>query len=378
MENPGNPWLDLMGKWPALQRDMFKQWMDAWSKAEPLGKAGGGPGPSSGAESAAWTIYRQWMEYLKELVGRFPAAEGGSGPETFSRMLSGADTYARLYAWWTDFFREAQERMGAGELDSRLFDELYHKWSQGYEEMVKGIFAAAMPESLQWVAELLSGDVYRLYIDEAVHFWSPWIDFAISQGKKAARGEQPGIEGISEAYEEWRRAYEESFGRLIRMPAMGYYREAAEKFGKAMDDLVEFNLVLADFYAALGEAGRQGMEKLQGKLAGALQGGDGGPSSFRELYRMWWQTNEEVYIELFRTEEFSRLLGHLVERGMNFRESYQGFLEEATKELPFPNRSEMDHLYKTVYELRKEVRSLKREVAALEEEGRGAKKEGGR
>jgi|GEM_PF-1212371 len=380
MEGTGNPWMDFMGRWPSMQGDIFRRWMEAWARAA-APAPGAGKGSRAGREEgdeagAAGDIFRQWLEYLQELMRRFPAAQPGDGPLAFARMLSSAETYMRLYAWWSDFLRELQERAAGGQLDSRLFDELFHKWSQGYEEMVKGIFGSALPESLQWMAELYSGDAYRLLVDEAVHFWSPWIDLMISGAGKMMRGEAQGIEGLTEAYEEWRRAYEESFGRLIRMPAMGYYRETVEKFGKALDDLVEFNLALADFYAALGEGSRKGMERLQAKLAEALSSDDGGPSSFRELYRIWWQTNEEVYIEIFRTEEFARLLGRLVERGMNFRESYRKFLEEATKELPFPNRSEMDSLYKTVYDLRKEVRSLRKELAELKGDARADLEEG--
>ncbi len=380
MEGTGNPWVEFMGRWPSLQGDIFRRWMEAWSRAaspDTVGSSESEKSEGTGFESAA-QIYRQWFEYLQEMMRRFPPAEAGDGPRTFARMLSSADTYTRLYAWWSDFLRELQKKAGGEGLDSRAFDELFHKWSQGYEEMVKGIFAAAMPESLQWVADLYSGDVIRLSADEAVHFWSPWIDLMLSRGRKMMRGEAQGMEGVTEAYEEWRRAYEESFGRLFRMPAMGYYREAVEKFGKAMDDMVEFNMALADFYAALAEGSRRGMEKLQAKLAEAASSGGDGPSSFRELYRIWWQTNEEVYVEIFRTEEFSRLLGRLVERGMNFRESYRRFLEEATKELPFPNRSEMDNLYRTVYELKKEVRSLRRELAGLKERSREPVEEGRR
>jgi polyhydroxyalkanoate synthesis regulator phasin len=108
------------------------------------------------------------------------------------------------------------------------------------------------------------------------------------------------------------------------------------------------------------------------KLAAMQVEGKAQPMSFRDLYRMWWETSEELYIELFRTEEFSKLQGQLVDKGMQFRRDFQAYVEEATKELPFPNRSEMDHLYKIVDKLKREVRTLKKELKEL----RGATGEG--
>lgn len=361
MEKNANPWMDWLANWPEMQREMYRQWVDALDKLPGLK-----PDVIPGFElPKAADVYGQWLDYLKELVGKFPAAGTGDGPEVFARMLSSAETYTRLYSWWMDLYRDLQKAAEEGESSSRAFDDFYHRWSAGYEEMVKGIFAAAMPESLQWAAELVSGEVPRLAMDEAIHFWSPWFDYYVQSIRKLTQGGQPTTETITQAYEDWHSAYQKSFGRIARMPAMGYYRESVEKYSKAMDSLADFGVVLADFYASVANAGRQGMQKLQERLAEATAAGDGGPTSFRELYRVWWQTNEEIYIELFRTEEFSRLLGELVGRGMNFRENYQAYLEEVTKELPFPNRSEMDSLYKTVYDLRKEVRRLKREVAEL-------------
>jgi class III poly(R)-hydroxyalkanoic acid synthase PhaE subunit len=183
------------------------------------------------------------------------------------------------------------------------------------------------------------------------------------------RMEKPSPQAATEMYEGWRKAYEESYGRLLRAPAMGYYREAAEKLRHAVDSITEFNIILSEFYASLQGTGARSFEKLQEKLASMQAEGKAEPISFRDLYRLWWETSEELYIELFRTEEFSKLQGQLVNKGMQFRRDFQAYVEEATKELPFPNRSEMDHLYKSVDRLKREVRSLKKELKDLKGAG---------
>lgn len=84
--------------------------------------------------------------------------------------------------------------------------------------------------------------------------------------------------------------------------------------------------------------------------------------SFRDLYRLCWQTNEDIYVELFRTEEFSCLLGLLVEKGMEFRAAFRAYVEEITKKLPFLKRYEMNSLYWILDSLKREVRSPKKEM----------------
>lgn len=371
MQESGAAWVDLWRTWQRMQAEAYRGWMDMWLRA--WGKPGGSEGAGApGASDTPGDLYRQWAEFTRELMERFAAPAQGVGPETFAKMFQSADVYANLYAMWAGLYERYRKAVGeGGDLDVKALGGLLEEWAEEYRELVRKVFAPALPGQLQWVAELYSGEIPLMAAGLMAKIWAPWYEYAREAAAKMTGLDQPSPEAAVGLYEGWRKAYEESFGRLLRAPAMGYYREAAEKLVQAVDSLNEFNLVLAEFYASLQGAGSKGLERLQERLASMQEEGKGGPMSFRDLYRLWWQTNEDIYIELFRTEEFSRLLGSLVDRGMQFRRAFQAYVEEITKELPFPNRSEMDHLYKTVDRLKRDVRSLKKELAALKVEGGG-------
>lgn len=355
-------WDDMWRKWPEMQADMYRGWMDTWARM-----ASGGGGKEAEAGEKAWSeaqgFYRQWLDYVKEMAGRFAAPTVGLGPDTFMKLFQGADVYTRLYSMWMDMYQRYQEVVAEGkEMDPNAMRGVLDSWAGEYRELVDKVFAPAMPEPLRWITELYSGDMPLMAGGLFMQFWAPWQDFVRRVMERQQGMEKPSPEAAIEIYEDWRKAYEESYGRLLRAPVMGYYREAVEKFTHTMDSLNEFNMVLSKFYASIQSTGLEAVEKLQGQLA-EMQADDAeAPASFREFYRLWWRTNEDIYVELFRTEEFSRLLGQLVDKGMHFRADFQAYVEEATKELPFPNRTEMDSLYKTLYGLRREVRRLSREL----------------
>ncbi len=371
MQESGAAWSDMWRTWQRMQADAYRGWMDMWLRA--WGRQGkADEGGEKGAADLPGDLYRRWLEFTREMMERFAAPAQGVGPETFTKMFQSADVYTHLYSMWTGMYGRYRKALGEdGELDLKALGGLLEEWADEYRELVRKIFAPALPEQLQWVAELYSGEIPLMASGLMAKIWAPWFEYAREAAARGMSLAKPSPEAAVEMYEGWRKAYEESFGRLLRAPVMGYYREAAEKLVKAVDSLNEFNLVLSEFYASLQGAGSKGLERLGERLAAMQAEEKGEPMSFRDLYRLWWQTNEDIYIELFRTEEFSRLLGSLVDRGMQFRQAFQAYVEEVTKELPFPNRSEMDHLYKTVDRLKREVRALKKELAEFKASQKG-------
>ncbi len=368
MQEDITAWPEMWKQWQGMQADMLRAWMQAWGRM-----AGGWSGGEKEAERSwpeAQGFYQRWLDYIQEIMGRFGVPTEGVGPEAYQRMFQSADVYTRLYSMWVGMLESYRRIVGAeGGYDFESMRKVLDTWVEEYRDIVRKVFAPALPEQLQWIAELYSGDIPLMAAGQFMRLWAPWYDFTRCITERGLSLERPSPEAAVEVYEEWRKAYEESFGRLLRAPVMGYYREAQEKFIHTMDSFNEFNIVLSEFYASLQGAGVKGFEKLQERLAAMQTGGTPEPMSFRELYRLWWQTNEDIYVELFRTEEFSRLLGQLVDKGMQFRRDFQAYVEEATKELPFPNRSEMDHLYKTLDRLKREVRALKKELKELKGAG---------
>jgi polyhydroxyalkanoate synthase subunit PhaE len=368
MQDKTTAWPDMWKMWQEMQAGMFRDWMGAWMRM-----AGGGEEGGEKHGGRSWSeveeFFGQWQDHLREMMGRFAVPAQGVGTDTYLKMFQAADVYSQFNAMWMQMFDAYRKAVGeGGEYDFEAMGKVLESWAEDYRGIVKKVFAPALPEQLQWIAELYDGEIPLLTAGLFSRLLAPWYEYARRMAESGMRMDKPSSpQAASELYEGWRKAYEESFGRLLRAPVMGYYREAAEKLRYTVDSLTEFNIVLAEFYAALQGAGAKSFEKLQEKLASMHEKGKAEPISFRELYKLWWETSEELYIELFRTEEFSRMQGQLVDKGMQFRRDFQAYVEEAAKELPFPNRSEMDHLYKTVDKLKREVRVLKKELKELKE-----------
>lgn len=85
-------------------------------------------------------------------------------------------------------------------------------------------------------------------------------------------------------------------------------------------------------------------------------------SNFMNVYSEWLNTNDKHLTQLFSTAEYSKMQAELNTFGMKLKQQMNAQMEKAMQNVPVVPRSEMDELYKTVYELRKRVNMLEKQI----------------
>ncbi len=159
----------------------------------------------------------------------------------------------------------------------------------------------------------------------------------------------------------------DSAGKLFGMPALGKDREKIEqmnRFAKAMSSYASRNL---DYQKMMQQTGSDAMQSVVKTLAEKSASGEKF-EKFDDFFALWIDTNEKTFNKLFYTEEFSQKRNAMTAAGFNTRKLYQEIIESQLVELPIARRSEMDEVYKLVYDLRKQVKILNAQVQELKKE----------
>jgi adenylosuccinate lyase len=100
-----------------------------------------------------------------------------------------------------------------------------------------------------------------------------------------------------------------------------------------------------------------------------MKAGTTEPINMMAAYQEWMNLNDSVFTGLFDTDEFSKIQSELASAGMRLKKEFELQMEKVLENVPVITRSEMDELYKTVYELKKRIRTLEKEQEnAVEEE----------
>jgi len=85
---------------------------------------------------------------------------------------------------------------------------------------------------------------------------------------------------------------------------------------------------------------------------------------------------DELLTELFGTESFSKLKGEVLNLSMDIKTYFEKQMEKYLEFFPVAKTSELEEVYKTIHDLKKQVKSLEQKLELLiEEEKKATKKQ---
>ncbi|MCB9161167.1 MAG: class III poly(R)-hydroxyalkanoic acid synthase subunit PhaE [Caldilineaceae bacterium] len=317
----------------------------------------------------AWTDAQQqmWQGWL-ELMQSTPAAGVAQwqklAEQNMQAWLDNADPTAR---------RAAEQLVNSQQAAVKFLQMAASAWEEIAKQMADGNeWRAALDDySRRMAAEMNAGvtqwanmmqaaaqapDAWQPYTQPWTHLWQ----------QTAAQWQQPGFapsfgalgDVVSRTFD----VYQQTFGRFLDTPPLGYAREYEEKVRRLTKVMQEFAVANVEYQAVMTDAWVNGLTKLMEALVARAQAGK--PiRTFQELSAEWADIADPAFYEVFVGEKYVRAQGKLLTATMNYRIAQREFVEIMAKQLDMPTRTEVDAAHKSIYTQRRELRALKHALA---------------
>jgi class III poly(R)-hydroxyalkanoic acid synthase PhaE subunit len=354
--------IDVTSLWFEWQRTLWENWMTTTIKGmqanQPVGQ-----GQSVLDMLAAWQ-----QTWLKSFSGLFPGKEfpEGLGTTVYERLRHASDVYNSLLVFWARSAMLFSQSSPGTAPTMEKSKEIYDQWLKEYKNVMGSLWGAypskdaeETDKAYQSAFAALAEFNWRLIeplLKNLEQF--PEILSRMARGDAGASIELTGL---------FRKNYELTVGKVLRSPSLGYAREFVQRVNDTLDAYVHYNAALAQYFAPFYQSGIQAAEKVFQRLS-EFQGKEITPETFREFYRIWWTTNEDVYNQMFTSEEFTKLLGEVLRQGLLFKKQLDNLSDEIIKFTNLPTKRDMDEIYRTIYDLRKEVRWQKRALREVKQQ----------
>jgi hypothetical protein len=313
-------------------------------------------------------LARDWTRMSEDLFKRlwaFPGSDG-TAAETVFKGVDALQVYWALYEFWARWIRHTGP-MGGREGGGAEVLEANRKLREEYEEVLKAFLGSPPPRTMAEILELQGKGLERM-LSTWKHFRGPWQDLASQWPDAMGRMVSGDLAGMREGASLWQKAILDTVGKLLNLPAFGMSREHEQRLRSTMDAYLNFQAILPIYYSTFQTASREAFERLM-KEAQTFSD-DSSPEGFRKFYRRWVRIHEDTFFELFRTPEFADLMNRVVKRGLTLRQKMNEMTSATLEVWNVPTREEVDDVYRTLYEHRRQLKDLRRRLDRLE--GRGA------
>ncbi len=334
--------------WLKVQQTLFDGFVENTKKTQQLWFGRGMPG-IAGDAGAFHDLHSSWTAaVLNSLTG------AGSGNihvvnDSLSKVLGSSNAYLKLYEVWLPLLKAIRERSLSPDSYQNLADP------QKYKELIDKIFgfdADAVKLMLNQAAQILD-----LSTGSAQRFAKPWAEAARESMNTLPQFVEGHPESFMRVYHSMFNAFDSTIGRVFHVPQVGKDREKIELLLRSLDDLSVYAVKHTEYQHTMYLTGLTALEKVIASLGEKIKSGEE-IKQFDEFFDLWIDTSEQTYFALFQTEAFAKLQGELLDAALNVRQHFFRLMEMHLYDLPIALRSEMDDLYKTIYELKKKIRKL--------------------
>lgn len=342
--------------WLKAQETFYTSFLDNAKKSQQLFFTQPSPAFGTGFEQLQ-SLYGNWYQTVLKAVSGKDQATTDVVRDNLAKILGGSNAYVKLYDLWAPLMKAAAEKATNPEAYKEFVPPTQ------YKELLDKVFGFE-PEAFKLALEQ-AVKFMELTTGSTQQFSQPWLDASKASLSAIPRFSEGHPESFISLFHSLFNAFEKTTGRAFHVTPVGKDREKIELLLKGFDDLAVYAAKNVEYQHTMYTTGLLALEKVVEKLAEKLKSGEE-IKQFDEFFDLWIDTSEQSYYSLFKTEEFSKLQGELLDASLNARSHFFKIMEMQLFDLPVVVRSEMDDLYKTVYELKKKVRELENKLQEAE------------
>ncbi len=360
---------EMYGKVPTSFEDYKAMYEDMQAKAKEMyGKV-----PTSFEDYKA--MYEEMQAKAKEMYGNFEIPgfdmNGFNFPgfempgyedymKKFGEMFPQMDNYAKLF----------EVKVPGLEMYNQLYDfykgltnpaDFTQNLQDNYNKMFSALIQNVIPN--ENFAELFKHpqDLIQSCVKFYQNMMSPWMKIDEDLVKRVMDGD---VNAAIQFFTEISEKYDATFGKVVKMMNMGINLEVADEQQRAMDAYFKLMFSAGKLAAILSKSNNDSSKTLTETYQKMIKAGQE-VTTFKEFYDLWYNTNEKAMEDLFATETFSKAFADFTDKYFKYMAASNAVLERNLAKLPIPTNKDMNSLYLTVYNLRKDVRDLKREIESL-------------
>jgi hypothetical protein len=299
--------------------------------------------------------------WTKSAFQAFPmGVDANLAKDTFSKTLYGNDAMQKLYELWQPMLNAIRNKT----IDPNNYADLADP------AKIKQLFDKLFSFDLDTMNQLQKQTAQ--YADVYQQFGKPWSDAwtnaAKSQSSNFMQGNFTQNDFQPEALVlQMQAAYamlENTTGKLFSTPAVGKDREKMELMSKCAKAMSNFAASHIEYQQMMQITGQEAMQAVVKTLAEKIEAGEKF-EKFDEFFALWIDINEKTFNKQFQTKAFSQKRNAMTEAGFNARKLYNEIVENELAGFPIARRSEMDEVYKLVYDLRKQVKNMESQIQEL-------------
>lgn len=334
--NQAAQWNDMMNKFQSM--NPFNA--DAWKKA-----------------NENWTgMFNQYYEMLNNSFSTLQKdMQNGTTQDAFRNMVNVSEAFTRFSEMWMPFWKSIQDKTFNAEMFRQYANPAM------YKDMMDKYFGF-MPEQsreyMQNMTNMMQQNFGKMGKDSMAQF-QQMRDMMNSMMPSSSET----FNTMLNNYTSFTKMMTDAAAPFSKMISPNQHTKTIAEWSDIANRMVIYNIKNAELQHMVYNQGTKVMDNLAAHIAKKIENGDE-VNSMMTVYQEWLNIGDKTFVELFESEEYSQKMAEVNAMQLTLRKDVEKQLEKSMSAIPVATRSEMDEMYKTIYDLKKQVRELEKAIEA--------------
>jgi hypothetical protein len=307
-------------------------------------------------------MYNSWLNTLNASFDSMSKNMNGTfNKDVFSNFMQGNKVYANMQ----EFFQPMVNMFQKGQFNMEAFKN--HFTAEAYSNLAKQMFGNFYNQSSMQ-------EVYDSAVKQLQNFFTNQNNLGkeyyaqmqnLSKDFPKMFGNNDAANNLKDFYSQMNNVFGKTFEPLLKLVNAGKEKESVEATIALMDRMADYSIKQAELQSYLQNTAKKGVEKIAQQYADKFSNVNASTQvpSAQEIYSEWVKVNEQLFTELFSSEEFSKVKGEALNLSMDVKKHFEKQFENTFANIPVVFKSEVEDLQKTIYDLKKQVKELQSKLA---------------
>ena len=302
------------------------------------------------------SMFNQSYSTLNDNISTWQKSfENATAHDAYKNMVATGEGFSKFAEMWAPMFKSIQ--------DKSFNMDAYKQWMKPelYKEFMDKFFGFLPEGSREHLTKMTN-----MMKDNMGAMSQSGMDGYHKMRSMMGNGSEV-FGNVYGAYNNFNNMMAEASAPFTKLMTPTQQSKTMQEWNDISKRITEYNIKNAELQYMIYNQGSKVMDKLAENIAKKMKDGVE-IKSMLALYQEWLNISDKVYVSLFESTEYSKLMGEVSAMQNTLRKDIELQMEKLMKDIPVATRSEMDEMYKTIYDLKKKVRQMEKMLDMDEEE----------
>jgi BMFP domain-containing protein YqiC len=354
-ENKVNNPMEFYNVWMNNQSEAAKAWMNNMPMFNNMNNFMNMDSMTANMNNTM-NMYQSWMKSMNNTYSEMMKNYSNMDTKNMmSGMFNNADMYMNMFQLWMPMFKSMNDK----SFDMETFKNLFN--APQFKDMMDKMFN--MSDISKNMMAMPGMEAFKTNMNNMMDSNKNIFDNLKANAANFMPNNNQLFTQTMDMYNNMNFQMNNAFAPMMKLMGNNATTQQMNNSKELANEFVQYQMRNTEMQYMMYNTGLKAMEELAETVYNDIRNGNE-TKDFTNLYTTWLTISDKHFVELFSTEEYSKMQADLNSFGMKIKTQINGQMEKALANVPVISRSEMDETYKTIYEMKKRISVLEKQLDA--------------